>query len=107
MIDIKILRDSPEKIRENLEKRNIQNFPIDELFDLEKQRREIIARNQKLKEERNKISLEIPKAKSTGKPAGELIATMRNTSDEIADNDRKTEEMNSKFELLLSQLPNF
>ena len=63
MIDIRILRESPEKIRENLEKRNITNFPLDELFDLEKKRREFIAKNQKLKEERNKISVEISTAK--------------------------------------------
>jgi seryl-tRNA synthetase len=107
MIDIKILRDSPEKIRENLEKRNMNVNALGDILSLDKKRRELISKNQKLKEERNKISLEISKAKSAGKNADEQIASMRTTSDEIARNDKESEEMNSRFELLLSSLPNF
>ncbi|MHB1869041.1 MAG: serine--tRNA ligase, partial [Nitrososphaerales archaeon] len=98
---------SPEKIRENLEKRNITNFPLDELFDLEKRRREVIARNQKLKEERNRISVDISSAKRSGKGADELIARMKETSDEITENDKQTGVLASKFEQILSSLPNF
>ncbi|MHB2036648.1 MAG: serine--tRNA ligase [Nitrososphaerales archaeon] len=107
MIDIRLLRESPEKIRENLEKRNITNFPLDELFDLEKRRREVIARNQKLKEDRNRISIDISSAKRSGKSAAELIARMKETSDEIAENDKQTGVLASKFEQILSSLPNF
>ena len=85
MIDIRLLRDSPEKVRENLEKRNITNFPIDDLFSLEKKRRELIASNQKLKEERNRISVEISKAKKAGGEPGDLIAQMKVTSEQIAE----------------------
>ncbi|MGI0091417.1 MAG: serine--tRNA ligase [Nitrososphaerales archaeon] len=107
MIDIRILRDSPEKIRENLEKRNIANFPIDELFLLERKRRELIANNQKLKEERNRISLEISKAKRSGGSAQDLISQMKIASDQITENDRETHIADSRFEQLLSSLPNF
>lgn len=107
MIDLRLLREAPEKIRENLEKRNLANFPLDELLTLEKRRRDLIASNQKLKEERNKISLEISKVKSSGKDAATLISSMKAKSDEIASNDKQTAEVNSKFELLLSSLPNF
>ncbi|MDG6996286.1 MAG: serine--tRNA ligase [Nitrososphaerota archaeon] len=107
MIDLRLLREAPEKIRENLEKRNLTNFPLDELLTLEKRRRDLIASNQKLKEERNKISLEISKVKSSGKDAATLISSMKAKSDEIASNDKQTAEVNSKFELLLSSLPNF
>ncbi|MDA4130257.1 MAG: serine--tRNA ligase, partial [Thaumarchaeota archaeon] len=107
MIDSRLLRESPEKIRENLEKRNITNFPLDELLDLDKKRRELISRNQKLKEERNKISLEVSKAKSAGKDASELITKMRIASDEISENDGQTQSANAKLTELLGALPNF
>jgi len=107
MIDIRLLREFPEKIRENLEKRNITNFPLDDLFDLEKKRREVIAKNQKLKEDRNRISVEISTAKRSGKSADELIARMKETSDEIAENDKQTGALALKFEQILSSLPNF
>ena len=81
MIDIRLLKDAQDKIRENLERRNIKNFPLDELLGLEKKRRELIAGNQKLKEERNKISVEISSAKRVGEDAQQLISQIKTTSD--------------------------
>jgi seryl-tRNA synthetase len=107
MIDIRILRDNPDRIRENLEKRNITNFPLDELFILEKKRRELIAKNQKLKEQRNTISVEISQAKRSGKDAQNPIAEMKKTSDEITANDKQAIVIESKMHQMLSSLPNF
>jgi seryl-tRNA synthetase len=107
MIDSKILRESPEKIRENLEKRNITNFPLQELLDLDKKRRELIFKNQKLKEERNKISLLVSKEKSAGRDAVDLISQMRITSDQISENDKETHTVGSRVNVLLGALPNF
>ncbi len=107
MIDIRILRDSPERIRENLEQRNITNFPLDELLGLDQNRRELISRTQKLKEERNRISLEVAKAKRAGNEAQELISRMKLTSDEISENDNEVEEINGKLNGLLGTVPNF
>ena len=107
MIDIRLLRDSPERIRENLEKRNICNFPLDELFVLEIKRRDSIAKNQKLKEERNKISIEISAAKRDGADAQQLISQMKLTSEAITENDKQTVSFESRVQELLSTLPNF
>jgi seryl-tRNA synthetase len=107
MIDIRILREDPEKIRDNLEKRNITSFPLDNLLDLDKKRRDLISRNQKLKEERNRISLEVSKAKREGKDAQDSISRMKLTSDEIASNDQQVDIINSRENSLLAALPNF
>jgi len=107
VIDSKILRESPEKIRENLEKRNITNFPLEELLALDKKRRELISKNQKLKEERNKISLLVSKEKGAGRDALDLISQMRLTSDQISENDKETQTVGSRVNELLGALPNF
>ncbi len=107
MIDVRILRETPEKIRDNLEKRNITNFPLDELLELDKKRRLLISRNQKLKEERNRISVEVSKAKAAGKDAQDSISRMKLTSDEISENDKEIDGINSKVNRLLAALPNF
>jgi seryl-tRNA synthetase len=107
MIDIRVLRETPERIRDNLEKRNITNFPVDNLLDLDKKRRELISRNQKLKEERNRISLEVSRAKSSGKDAQDSISRMKLTSDEITSNDKEVDVINSRLNSLLAILPNF
>ncbi|HZW58097.1 MAG TPA: serine--tRNA ligase [Nitrososphaerales archaeon] len=109
MIDTKILRETPEKIRANLENRNIMDFPLDELLSLDAKRRELITMNQKLKEERNRYSLEISRAKRAGNEEQTLaiIAQMKKTSDEITENDKQIESIAQNFELLLSTVPNF
>lgn len=107
MIDIRLLRESQDMIRDNLHKRNILDFPLEELLDLEKKRRKLIAGNQRLKEERNKISLEISSAKRIGKDTQQLVSQMRETSDLITRNDKETQVLESRFDLLLSSLPNF
>ncbi len=107
MIDIKILRDSPEKVKRNLEIRNLTAFPFEELLSLDRERRETITRNQKLREERNRISVEVSRAKREGKTADDLISEMRTTSEEITRNDKKISELSLRFETLLSAVPNF
>ncbi len=107
MIDIKILRDSPEKVRDNLEKRAIGDFPLDELISEDKKRRESITSAQKLKEERNTISLEIASQKKQGADASVLIDQMKKVSENITLYEKLAEESEKKLNELLSRLPNF
>jgi seryl-tRNA synthetase len=107
LIDIRILREDPGRIRENLKKRNTLDFPLEELLALDKKRRDLLTANQKLKSERNKISLEISKLKKEGKDTSNLISMMKAASDQIEANDRETAEIEAKFHDLLVRLPNF
>ena len=107
MIDTRILRETPERVRANLESRNIVDFPFEELLSLERQRRELITTNQKLKEERNRISLDISKVKKEGNDAADLIAEMKKTSDEIVDIDKRTQNVAERFQTIVATLPNF
>ncbi len=107
MIDTKILRDSPDRIRNNLEKRSIRDFPVEDLLGLDKKRRETVTANQKLKEKRNKISLEIASQKREGGNADNLIEQMRVVSNEIDLNDKSIEHSEKRLNDLLGALPNF
>jgi seryl-tRNA synthetase len=107
MIDLKILREDPEKVRDNLQKRNMLDFPLDELLSLDKQRRELITRNQQLKTERNKISLEVAKRKRENGDATDLIAEMKNTSDQIAENDALIQVVEKRYNDIAITVPNF
>ncbi|MHB8568283.1 MAG: serine--tRNA ligase [Nitrososphaerales archaeon] len=74
---------------------------------MDKLRRELITSNQKLKEERNRISVEISKVKREGESADSLISDMKKTSEHIVDNDKETQVVSTKLESMLSTLPNF
>jgi seryl-tRNA synthetase len=107
VIDLKILREDPEKVRENLRKRNMLDFPLDELLSLDKQRRELITANQQLKTERNKISLEIAKRKRENSDAADLIAEMKKTSDKISENDASIQFVEKAYNDIAITVPNF
>ena len=95
-------------MRDNLRKRNMLDFPFEELTSLDKQRRELISLNQKLKTERNRISLEIGRKKrGKDEEAERLISAMKTTSETIAENDRKTAALEQSFQDLAARLPNF
>ena len=55
MLDPKILRENPDKIRKMLNDRNV-DFPLDELIKLDKSRRDLIIKTDELRKKRNEIS---------------------------------------------------
>ena len=93
MLDPKLLRENPEKIRIMLEARAVK-FPLDELISLDKDRRELIIKTDELRKKRNEVSLEISRIKKSGKDASELIGQMQTVSDDL----RKLEETQIKVE---------
>lgn len=105
MLDPKLLRDSPDKIRNMLEARAVK-FPLDELISLDKDRRELIVKTDEFRKKRNEVSLEIAKKKKTGEDASGLIDQMQTVSDnlkKLEDDQLKTED---KFTKLSLTLPN-
>jgi seryl-tRNA synthetase len=107
LIDLRIIREDPERIQKNLRNRNILDFPFDHLLSVDKERRDLITINQKLKTERNRISIEIAQKKREGKDASELISQMKKTSDQIEENDKKILDAENRFHDLAIRLPNF
>ena len=105
MLDPKLLRDSPDKIRNMLEARVVK-FPLDELISLDKDRRELIVKTDEFRKKRNEVSLEISKKKKAGEDASSLIDQMQTVSDnlkKLEDDQLKTED---KFTKLSLTLPN-
>lgn len=93
MLDPKLLRENPEKIRNMLEARAVK-FPLDDLISLDKDRRELIIKTDELRKKRNEVSLEISRIKKSGEDASGLIGQMQTVSDDL----RKLEETQIKVE---------
>jgi seryl-tRNA synthetase len=107
MIDVRILRENPERVKQNLANRNMEDFPFDNLLSYDRKRRELLTSNQKSKAERNKISLEISQKKKEGNNVSESIEQMKLLSDQIAATDRAIQSAEDDFLSLLSKVPNF
>lgn len=105
MLDPKIIRDDPERIKKMLKNRAV-TFDFDKLIQLDKQRRELIVKTDDLRKKRNEVSLEVGKKKKAGQDATSLINEMAQVSKELAE----LETLQSKIELdytkLVSTIPN-
>jgi seryl-tRNA synthetase len=84
MLDPKIIRDDPERIKKMLKNRGV-SFDFDKLIQLDKQRRELIVKTDDLRKKRNEVSLEVGKKKKAGQDATSLIKEMALVSKELAE----------------------
>jgi len=105
MIDLKLLKENPQVIKEMLKHRNL-DFPIDELINLDKKRRELIVQTQEIKHKKNNLANSIAiKKKNKHDPKAEL-EEMRVVGRKIVSLDKEKATIELKFRRLIMILPN-
>ena len=82
MLDIKILRTEPDKIRQALKNR-CNDLDITPAIELDVKRRELLADVEQKKAKQNEITKKIPAMKKAGENTDAIFAEMRELSDEI------------------------
>lgn len=105
MLDIKILRNEPEKIKEALKKRN-NDLDITPAIELDKQRREILSEVEKKKAQQNEISKKIPQMKKAGEDTSKIFADMKELSNEIKEDDDKVRDIDAQLRDYMLRIPN-
>lgn len=105
MLDPKLLREDPEKIRKMLDARAVK-FPLDDLISLDKDRRELIVNTDELRKKRNEVSLEIARKKKAGEDASGLIEQMQTVSDNLRKLEATQIKIEENFTKLSLTLPN-
>lgn len=110
MIDIKLLRENPELVKENIKKKfQEERLPIvEQVLKLDEKWRKEKQKGDKLRKNRNDISEKINKAKKSKdeKKAKELIKKAKELPDKIAKNEIKSKKLESERNYLLNQIPN-
>ncbi len=109
MIDIKLVRKEPERVKELLSRRDKSYAAkIDELLAIDSERRALITEVEELKSRRNKYSKEIGKLFKEGrKEEGlKLKEEVEKISDRIVSLEKELAEVEKKFEELLLSIPN-
>jgi len=105
MLDLKIIRQKPERVKTALYNRNA-DIDIDALLSLDEQRRELTAKTDGMKARQNSVSKEIPAIKKQGGDASGLLAEMKDLSDQIKQNDAYIRDLDGKLQDLLYRIPN-
>ena len=102
MLDIKLLRDNPDLVREALERRR-SDFSIDDVLKLDEQRRSLLTEVEGLKARRNEVSKEIGR---TGEKPPQLLEEMRSIGERIKGLDGQVESVEGQLSDLLLRVPN-
>ncbi|WP_462422087.1 serine--tRNA ligase [Salinicoccus sp. Marseille-QA3877] len=106
MLDIKVIRQETDLVKEKVTKRGMDPAVIDEILNLDKERRGLIQQTETLKSRRNKVSGEIAQKKKNKEDAEDVIKEMRDVGEEIKQVDARLNDIKEKFHDEMSGIPN-
>jgi seryl-tRNA synthetase len=108
MIDIKLIREKPELVKENIKKKfQDHKLPlVDEVRRKDEEWRKLKAKADSLRAERNKISNEINAAKKAGKDVSALLKKAKSIPEELAQVEAQTKKLEDEILVIMRQIPN-
>ena len=92
MLEMKVFRESPEKIFEDLKKRNLSEKIASDVIELDNQWRTLIEKGNKLRAKRNAISKNIGELKKKGHDFSDVLKDMAKLKEDLNLNEKETEE---------------
>ncbi len=105
MIDINLIRDNPEKVRNSLSKRVVE-IDFSGLLLWDKKRRKLIFDADQLREDKNRVSSEIASMKKEGKDVTTYLDEMKTVSNRIKELDSQLAKLQERIRSFLESLPN-
>ena len=105
MLDINLIREQPEVVREALIKRNMDPAVVDQLQELDAKRRSLLVQVESLKAERNAVSKEIGRMKDPAERQAK-IEQMRVVGEQIAALDEQVRQVEADLQGLVATIPN-
>lgn len=105
MLDIKLLRENPEKINELLKRRNPE-LSIDGVLEVDELRRKIQFQADELRQERKNVSQKIGEMKKSGENTDVIQEQTRQIGEKIKELEEKEAELNEKQKEMLLFIPN-
>lgn len=107
MLDIKVIRQDPERVKAAMKTRNKDmDREIEEILAIDGERRAINAAVDNMKAEQNKASKLIPQYKKEGKDAAPLLAEMKELSEKIKAEDAKLAALEARQDEIIHAIPN-
>ncbi len=105
MLDINIIRNDTDKVKEAIASKN-DKVDIDLLLELDSRRRELLNECEQLRHKRNITSKKISELKSKKKEASDLIKEMKGVADNIRQLEADIKKVSEEVEYLLMRIPN-
>ena len=108
MLDIKLIRENPESVRSNLEKRgDPENLKmLDELIKYDKRWRQLLTKLNELRHDRRLITTDIATLKKKGEDVSDKISKAREIDKEITTLEKQVNAYEEKTHYYLMRIPN-
>ncbi|MBR6162884.1 serine--tRNA ligase [bacterium] len=105
MLDIRLIRENPEKVNELLKRRNPE-LSVDAVIEIDSQRRKVQTQADELRAKRKNLSQQIGQMKAKGENTDSIQAEVREMGDEIKACEEKEQQLDAEQKKLLLNIPN-
>lgn len=105
MIDINIIRENPQKVKEALAKK-LWDTDFTELLSWDAERKQLLTVVEGNKAEMNKLSASVPAAKKAGEDVSKIFARVKEIAASNKENEEKLKALDEKIFNFISELPN-
>jgi seryl-tRNA synthetase len=105
MLDLNLIREQPESVRQSMSARQMDSSPVDAVLTLDEQRRSLIQDVEALKAERNAVSKEIGRMKDPAERQAK-IEVMRQVGERISGLDERLRQVEEELNANLAVIPN-
>ncbi len=102
MLDVKFIRENPEKVKEGAKKKNIE-IDIDSILSLDKKKRELLSRIEEIRAKKNEANRKI---KEEGNRKEQIISQMRELESKNEGLDDEYKKIEKELEKELKKIPN-
>lgn len=108
MLDIKLLRENPEIIKKDLEKRNRPDLleKLKRVIVADKEYRESLQKQEELRRQRNTLSAAVAKLKKEGKNADKELNEAKEIPGKIKNEEELTLKLKAEVDQIMMDLPN-
>ncbi len=108
MLDINLLRQSPDIVRKNLEKRGdrLKRGWVDRILDLDLEWKNLKVQVDELRAHRNVLSKKINEAKKNKENVANLIKQAKELPEMLADKEGRMQEIKEEIDSMLMRMPN-
>ena len=105
MLDINLIRSNPDFVKARLAMKGC-DANLDQLLDMDQKRRALVAENEAIKAERNRLNKDIPSLKKRGEDTTRLMAQLKEMADRVKALDEAQGAMEEEIRSFLLKLPN-
>jgi seryl-tRNA synthetase len=105
MLDLRLIRSDPERVKQSLARRGAAER-VDELLALDARRRELLPEIEGAQAERKTLSKQVGEAKQRGEEAADLVARVQELKERIESGKAALETVESELQRVAASLPN-